>query len=1007
MSHRPASLVLVALLALVGCGRESESDCDTASTAVERVEVRPGTVTLAEGDTTRLQAIAYSCAGRLEGAGPFAWRSGAAGVATVDDAGLVTAVGDGSVRIYAALQGKEGYAVVQSGAVPVAAVTVIPTNATVGFNRSGPLTAIALDGQGRELTGRTTTWSSNDEGGVAVTANGTVTGLRVGARATITARVENQSATSTITVSNVVVSSIEITGSVASLPVGSSFTFDARTADASGNRLESRIIAWSSSDPTVARVSPTGVVTGLRSGAVTITARSEGLSASVPLAVAVGAPARLGFVVQPTTVTAGSPITPSVQVEVLDDRGNRVTASQASVTLSLAANPGGATLSGTLVRSAVEGVATFEGLQLDRSGTGYRLAANAPNLTAATSATFDVTSSGVASLVFVQQPPASAAGVAMSPAPQVEARDALGNRVTTFTQAITLAIDDNPGSGALGGTVTVGAVQGLATFTNVYVSRPGAGYTLLASSGNLAVTSAAFDVTPGPAGRLVFLTQPSTVVAGSALSPAVQVEVQDGLGNRVTSSTAPITIVLGSNPGSATLGGTATVNAVAGVATFGTLSVSAAGTGYTLAASSAGLANATSAAFNVTARPATQLAFSVQPSTAAAGTAIAPPIRVEVRNAIGERVTGSTAPVTLALGANPGGSTLSGTLTVNAIDGVATFSTVSLNRPATGYTLTASSAGLTGTTSTTFDITAGAPGRLVFLAQPSTSAAGVALSPAVQVEIQDALGNRVTSSSAAVTVSLANNPGNSALQGTTVVSASGGVATFTNLSLTAVGTGYTLAATSAGVAGATSSAFNVTPGTPTRLTVLAQPSNVVAGAAITPAVQFEIEDAFGNRATQFNGTVGVALGANPGGATLSGTTSVTASSGVATFGNVRLDRTGTGYTLAASSAGLTGVTTTSFSVTPAAAAALRYVVQPTSTSAGATISPPVQVEVIDAFGNRVSTSGTSVSVALGTNPTGATLNGTTSASTTTGLASFATLSVSAAGSGYTLAATSA
>ena len=58
-----------------------------------------------------------------------------------------------------------------------------------------------------------------------------------------------------------------------------------------------------------------------------------------------------------------------------------------------------------------------------------------------------------------------------------------------------------------------------------------------------------------------------------------------------------------------------------------------------------------------------------------------------------------------------------------------------------------------------------------------------------------------------------------------------------------------------------------------------------------------IEDSFGNLVTSDNSTtVTVALGANPGGSTLSGTLTQTATGGVATFNNLSLNNTATGYT---------------------------------------------------------------------------------------------------------------
>jgi hypothetical protein len=71
-------------------------------------------------------------------------------------------------------------------------------------------------------------------------------------------------------------------------------------------------------------------------------------------------------------------------------------------------------------------------------------------------------------------------------------------------------------------------------------------------------------------------------------------------------STAPITLALGNNPSSATLScsGGLTAVAVAGVATFTGCRISAAGTGYTLVATSPGLVQAASSAFNQTDAPA-------------------------------------------------------------------------------------------------------------------------------------------------------------------------------------------------------------------------------------------------------------------------------------------------------------------------------------------------------------------------------------------------------------------
>jgi hypothetical protein len=84
----------------------------------------------------------------------------------------------------------------------------------------------------------------------------------------------------------------------------------------------------------------------------------------------------------------------------------------------------------------------------------------------------------------------------------------------------------------------------------------------------------------------IAIEPPSSVVAGGTFSLAVQ--VQDGQGNPVSGGT--VTVALGNNPGGATLGGTLTATVANGVASFSDLTLSQAGTGYTLTVTVSGIA---------------------------------------------------------------------------------------------------------------------------------------------------------------------------------------------------------------------------------------------------------------------------------------------------------------------------------------------------------------------------------------------------------------------------------
>jgi hypothetical protein len=112
------------------------------------------------------------------------------------------------------------------------------------------------------------------------------------------------------------------------------------------------------------------------------------------------------------------------------------------------------------------------------------------------------------------------------------------------------------------------------------------------------------------------------------------------------------------------------------------------------------LALVVSFAQSASALSAKKLGFGVSPSTTVAGQIISPAVTVQVLDQQGRLVTDSTASVTLTLSV---GGTLYGTSTTPAVGGVATFSTLRV-LPAGTYTLSASSDGLVGATSSPFSI---------------------------------------------------------------------------------------------------------------------------------------------------------------------------------------------------------------------------------------------------------------------------------------------------------------
>jgi hypothetical protein len=541
----------------------------------------------------------------------------------------------------------------------------------------------------------------------------------------------------------------------------------------------------------------------------------------------------------------------------------------------------------------------------------------------ATSTGFDITSSGATHLVVTVPPSTTAAGATITPAIQVTARDAQGNTATTFINNVTVAITGGTGTpgATLSGTKTVAAVAGVATFSTLSIDRSGTGYTLtFTASGVTDVVSAPFTINPGAAARLVYTVQPTTSVAGAAIAPPVQVTARDALGNTATSFTGNVTVAItpGTGPAPAVLSGTKTVAAVAGVASFSTLSIDTVNTGYRLTATAGALPPDTSNAFSITPGAATQVGFTVQPTTTTAGASISPSVRVAAQDAFGNTATGFAGNITVAItpGSGTAGAILSGTTTVAASAGISIFSGLSIDRAGTAYTLRATALSLGQATSTAFDITSSGATHLVVTVPPSTTTAGATITPAIQVTARDAFGNTATTFINNVTVAITGGTGTpgATLSGTKTVAAVTGVATFSTLSIDRSGTGYTLTFTASGVTAVVSAPFTINPGAASVLVFTVQPTTGPAGVAISPPVQVTARDAFGNVATGFTGNVTMVISANPSGGTLTGTPTVTAVAGVATFGNLIISAPGVGYRLDATSAPLPSVTSNAFSM---------------------------------------------------------------------------------------------
>src|SRR5438094_4209471 len=206
---------------------------------------------------------------------------------------------------------------------------------------------------------------------------------------------------------------------------------------------------------------------------------------------------------------------------------------------------------------------------------------------------------------------------------------------------------------------------------------------------------------------------------GLALAQQPVVQLQDANGNPVSQSGVTVTAVVASGPRATPANPTATPTG-SGAASFSGLTLSGTVGSYTLRFEDTNLTPATSSAITLSAGTAATIAENGgNGQTATAGTAVATPPSVIVRDGAGNPV----ADVTVTFTVTAGGGTVSPTSGATNGSGIAAVTSWTLGTTPGTNTLTASPTGLTDSPVTfTATATAGAAAQLAITTEPSSSA---------------------------------------------------------------------------------------------------------------------------------------------------------------------------------------------------------------------------------------------------------------------------------------------
>jgi trimeric autotransporter adhesin len=283
--HIAVSAAAACSLAATACGGGGGG---TGPVPVASVEVALAKSSMLEGETTNATATTKDASGSVLSGRPISWASSDPTVATVTQAGMVTALKAGSTNVSASSEGRTGTATVTVTALPVASVSVSLGSSSIIIGATTQATSTVKDANGRVLTGRAVTWSSDVPSIATVNSIGFVSAVGAGI-ANITATSEGQSGSAPIMVTPPTIASITVTLASPILASGSRTQATATARDKDGNILAGKALTLSSDNTSIATVTAGGVVTGILWGTANITAAGEGVTGSAPITVAVSA----------------------------------------------------------------------------------------------------------------------------------------------------------------------------------------------------------------------------------------------------------------------------------------------------------------------------------------------------------------------------------------------------------------------------------------------------------------------------------------------------------------------------------------------------------------------------------------------------------------------------------------------------------------------------------------------------------------------------------------------
>jgi len=269
--------------------------------ALVAIGVTPQTPSLTPNHSVQLTATGTFTDGTTQNlSGVVTWSSTPANILTISATGLATANSPGAATVTASEGSITGNDSLTIAPPTLVSIALSPQSITLTPAHSTQLKAVGTynDASTQDISA-SVTWSASPSGIVSLSSKGVATGKALGA-ATITAVLNTVSGMDMVAVVAPTLSSISITPSGASIPLGINQQLAAFGTYNDGSTQDlTNSVQWTSSNPTIVSFSGLGMATADALGTVTVMATSGTIGATCQLQVI--PPIVLSFTVAPAS----------------------------------------------------------------------------------------------------------------------------------------------------------------------------------------------------------------------------------------------------------------------------------------------------------------------------------------------------------------------------------------------------------------------------------------------------------------------------------------------------------------------------------------------------------------------------------------------------------------------------------------------------------------------------------------------------------------------------------